>query len=272
MTISNPETQTGSAPAQPVALAVQAGELPQWHLLASPGHALLAQVDAWRHLSKRYLAIALIGLVLMVAYVYVMPSLTASLMRPITSMGTSLASGLYSLATSDADGPQAVALPMPTDIVPARVEDPASWEATHLPLAVLPAGLTEAARRFAAGETVECVRETRLGERFTQPATAASPVSCKAGADQSRLWLWGAGYTPARASWERPGFFPFLVVLRKAEDGAVTAYSLPVGHRAGNSIFNATTTIPGIERIDADRIRRALAADFPELTTKGAEK
>jgi hypothetical protein len=220
----------------------------QWELLASPGHVLLAQVDAYR--LKLKLPMALAGAALLLVYL-------TFLVAPVLASG---AGGAVGWVTRTVGGWTAT---KPMAMSPAPV--------VGLLSPVLPAGLTadpaivpsladvapEMDRQVQLMQAGKRTEDCDFNRKITQAWTDGVDMSpkCRYSADGKRLWVWAL---------VKPDNFrlaPFAGVIAM-RDGQARYYNLQVPGAA---------PLPNEPSINPMDIPRALAEDFPELV-KGAAK
>ncbi len=213
----------------------------QWESLASPGHALMTQVDLYRLKRKK----ALIGIAVAVALV------PASLyVAHLAGSGVGGAAGWITGTVAHWFAPSAI----PTSPAPAvkpmlAVIEPVQFDPAILPSLkddVMPAmdAQVEAMKR---GEKMTQCDFTR---KVTQPwfdGLDATP-KCRYSADGDRLWVW---------AYVKDGYqtIPFAGLIVKA-DGKVTFANLAIP---------GVAQLPGHNTLDLNQIPRTVAADFPEL-------
>lgn len=220
----------------------------QWELLASPGHVLLAQVDAYR--LKLKLPMLLAGAALLLAY-------ASFLIAPLLAAGAGGAVGWVARTIGGwtADKPMAMSpAPAVAQVVP-----------------VLPAGLTadpaivpslsdvapEMDRQVQLMQEGKKTEDCDFSKKINQAWSDGIDMTpkCRYSADGKRLWVWAL---------VKPDNFrlaPFAGVIAM-RDGQARYYNLQVPGAAD------LPNHPSINQMD---IPRALAEDFPELL-KGASK
>lgn len=222
---------------------------PQWQLLATPGHVLLAQVDLYRHKQREPLLWGAAGIAIIIAALVAAPWLG----QVAGWVVGKLTGAAYYVATSKL--PDEAPAPQLRRIAPiaAGVEFD---ERSQIP------SITDARDGIAAQmELMKSGKRTSATEcdfskKITEPwAATGEPVMphCRYSKDGTRMWVWGIVNDNNRLK-------GLVGLIRKDSNGQV-AYWGGEGDRLAS--------IPDFGRtLDQQLVPRALAADLPELITR----
>lgn len=228
----------------------------QWEMLASPGHELLAQVQAWEQKARTPLWVGAVGLVLAALVIWLLPK---AAMAVRSGAGESIAA----LFLSDDGGSSSRTVTAPyvmpmvfTGNVPSgRFANQA--DVVLLSKADLESALPAFAERVKTGVPVEGCRVQSIKEPWAGDANGY--INCKASADKSRLWVWGVVGVPSSAGGEYLASRLFMVVMRKTDAGVETYNATASGLRL--------EAIGGFKPLNVESIPRAYIEDHPEQTT-----
>ena len=215
----------------------------QWELLASPGHVLLARVDAYRLKLKLPLLLLIGSIALALAGLVTAPfiALNAGSMIGWIVQKTSAA---VSTKTPDVSPAPNVNLIRPT--FPPGV----TFDKTTLPKLVedvMPA-MKSLVSSVQKGEKFgDCDFTKKITEHWSDGIDMTP--KCRYSKDQSRIWVWSVVLD------EAGGARPFIGVVAK-RDGKTEFY---------NADIPRTATILSKPLLKLALIPRTIAADFPEL-------
>lgn len=220
----------------------------QWEMLATRGHVLLAQVDAYR--LKLKLPMVLAGAALLLVYL-------SFAVAPLLASG---AGGVVGWMTRTVAGWTA---PKPLPLSPAPVVEqlvPVFPTGMSVDPSIVPA-LTDVKPEVL--HQVELMREgkrtdqcdfTKKVNEYWSDGIDMTP-KCRYSADKKRLWIW------ALVKVDDFRVAPILGVIRE-ENSTARFYNVQVPDSAG---------LPGMPAINSMDVPRTIAQDFPELV-QGAMK
>ena len=220
----------------------------QWEMLASPGHTLFAQVDAY----QKKLKPAVIAASVAAAIFYAVIASTSTLGSVSRSVGYAAGWLVYKF-----DNRSVPSLPV-ENLAPKfssleRTANPPNFyalitqESQPTPADQVRANMASLKAAVTAGTKIDACMP---GQKLTEPWAAQGDLSarCKYSADGNRLWVWMLA-----SSNNRPGWFVGLVRKNGTD---VVVY---------NVRESGLLTIGGLTPLDAASIPRAIALDFPEL-------
>ena len=210
----------------------------QWEHIASPGHVLLARVNAYRHKSAVAIWIFSAALVFALLSQWLPYRVGAAVAWPVGKLAT-----LFDRRPVAPKMSPAPALTAWTSHLATNFSDPSLLPSPSM----LVTALRGAAENIKSGKDIDgCDTTAKITDAWSS-SDSAGP-HCRSSVDKARLWVWGAMGSGSR-------YGAFLVVIRKDSQGAVT-------------ILNVTgfDPVPGFPQIDPIAVYpRAVAADFPEL-------
>jgi hypothetical protein len=220
----------------------------QWELIASPGHILLAQVDAYRLKTKAPMILAAVAAATVYLAFFVAP-LVGSASGSVVGWITGAASSIATKKPIDPTPAPAVKELRPVFSASMRV-DPAV--VPSLEVDVAPEMLAQVKGMQAGTKNEGCDYTKRITDLWSDGVDMTP--KCRYSADGSRLWVWALVKSNEQLR-------PFIGLIAK-KDGQVTYYNVQAQGAAG---------LAGNPSIAPSRIPRAVAADFPELMI-GAQK
>ena len=215
----------------------------QWELLASPGHVLLARVDAYRLKLK-------LPLVLMISAIAL--ALAGLVTAPFIALNAGSLVGWIVQKTSAAVSSKA------PDASPAPYVNPfrptfspgVTFDKTTLPKLVedvMPAMESLVATVQKGAKFEDCEFTKKITEHWSDGIDMTP--KCRYSTDQSRSWVWSVVLD------EAGGARPFIGMVAK-RDGKTEFYNVDIPR---------TATILGKPSLKPVLIPRTVASDFPEL-------
>lgn len=227
----------------------------QWELLASPGHMLLAQVDAYRLLTKPLKKHGTGALLLVIGAFMFAPWAGQK-----TGNGAAWITSKVASWTKPKDYPKSPA-PVVRQLVP--VLPRGSFDVAAIPdltndVARVMVDQVEAMKTGKRVGPTDCDATKQITDVWLKgiepdgTGTDAFP-KCRYSKDFTRLYVW----TYAKKNQYQHG--PFIGVIMK-RDGDAKYYNI----KAPGAL-----PIPGMPDLDLNLIPRTVAADFPELTVGG---
>ena len=236
-----------TAPPSPADALMQHAE--QWHHIATPGHVLLARVNAYTHKWPSYIYPLAAAVAVAVAGYFVPPMIGYAIGVPIGKIAGFFN---YLAAPSEPKSDPSPELKAITAQIPRTLADPSVYPA----FSAIEGALAGASAQLKDGKSIDgCDTTSKITEAWSTD-TSAQP-NCRMSTDKRRLWVWGAAM-------RGNAFGPYFALLRKDGD-KVTIY---------NARINDGTTIPlgTYPPVNTSLTPRAVAKDFPELTTTGEKK
>ena len=215
----------------------------QWEMLASPGHVLLAQVNAYKLKTKLPLIIAACAFALVFTSFWVTPLVSVA-------MGSGL--GWVVGKASGLVAPKAVeTTPAPelNNIAPTFNLTGPDFDGNTVPKLiedVLPAMRTQVEMMTKGQKITDCDFTKKITDSWSD-GKDMSP-KCRYSSDNTRLYVWAVVN-------DRGGYRPWAGLIVKADGNVVLANLDLVG----------AAKLPDVKAVNLLHIPRTLAADFPEL-------